>query len=265
MRDREYATAKPPHTFRIGFVGDSIGSGWGVNDGAAFESRLEQTLDARSRRSGGPTVEILNFAVPGHGPGQRWDHFSRLGWPLAPDLVIFESTLADAGWDERRLRGLLPRGIGWDVPMYRAALAAAKAQPGGTAETYKRALRPFRDAFFAGVYRAVVDDCRAHGVPSVLVVVPRVGKAPDPAERRRLLAMAHDAGFTLVVDLTDAYDGVDPAALAIGPDDFHPNADGHARLARGLDAALRRLPELARLGNDSNRPNQSQGQGADTP
>ncbi len=75
MRDRSYPIAKPAGTFRIAFVGDSIGAGWGVNDEQRFESILERDWDARSRRSGGPAVEILNFAVPGHSPGQRWDHF----------------------------------------------------------------------------------------------------------------------------------------------------------------------------------------------
>jgi lysophospholipase L1-like esterase len=51
--------------------------------------------------------------------------------------------------------------------------------------------------------------------------------------------MAKAAGFTRVVDLSDAFDGLDPATLAIGPDDFHPNATGHAILARRLDEALR--------------------------
>src|SRR5207302_1438744 len=98
----------------------------------------------RARAAGGPAVEVLNFAVPGHGPGARWDHFRRLGWPTGPDLVVFETTQADVGWDERRLRGLLPRGLGWDSPLYRAALADAGVKPGASAETYKRALRPFR-------------------------------------------------------------------------------------------------------------------------
>jgi lysophospholipase L1-like esterase len=261
MRDREYPPAKPPNTFRIAFVGDSIGAGWGVGDGQAFEPVLEQSLDEQSRRAGGPAVEILNFAVPGHGPGQRWDHFSRLGWTMAPDLLIFESTLADAGWDERRLRGLLPRGVGWDAPVYRDALAASKAQPGGTPETYKRVLRPYRDAFLTGVYRAIAADCRAHGVPCILILVPRVGKAADPAERKHLIAAARDAGFTQVIDLTDVYKGIDAATLAIGPDDFHPNADGHARLARRLEAALARQPELERLrlGRTPGGPRPSEG------
>jgi hypothetical protein len=247
MRDRVYETSRPPGTFRIAFVGDSIGAGWGVNDGDGFEPRLEQALDERSRKAGGPAVEVLNFAVPGHGPGQRWEHFSRIGWAMAPDLVLFESTAADPGWDERRLRGLLPRGIGWDSPLYREVLARAKARPGGTFETYKQALRPFRWALLEAVYRGVVADCRARGVPCVLVLIPRVGKPADPAGRRRLIAMARDAGFSMVADLSDAYDGLDPNDLAIGPNDFHPNADGHARLARQLDESLSRHPELRRL------------------
>jgi lysophospholipase L1-like esterase len=247
MRDREYTIAKPPGTFRIAFVGDSIGAGWGVNDDEGFEPLLEQSLNERARRAGGPAIEILNFAVPGHGPGQRWDHFARVGWTMAPDLVLYESTLADAGWDERRLRGLLPRGIGWDAAVYREALIASAAQPGQTAETYKRVLRPYRDAFFTGVYRTVVADCKAHNVPCVLILVPRVGKAALTAERNHVLAAAQAAGFTQVIDLTDAYEGIDPATLAIGPNDFHPNAGGHALLARRLDAAMRRRPELQRL------------------
>ena len=59
--------------------------------------------------------------------------------------------------------------------------------------------------------------------------------------------MARAAGFARVVDASDAYDGLDAARLAVEPDDFHPNADGHARLAHGLDEALAALPEVRRL------------------
>lgn len=251
MRDRPYEQEKPARTFRIGFVGDSIGAGWGVSDGQGFEPLLERRLNERSRANGGHAVEVLNFAVPGHGPGQRWDHFTRVGWAFQPDLVLYEATLADVGWDERRLRGLLPRGTGWDSPWYRKALALAKVEPGGTMETYKRALRPFRWELLAGVYREVVANCRARGIPSVWVLVPRVGKAADPEVRGRLIALARDAGFSTVVDLSDAYEGIDPDELTIGPNDYHPNADGHARLARLLEEALERESELRRLWIDA--------------
>jgi hypothetical protein len=247
MRDQPYETAKPPHTLRIALVGDSIGAGWGVNDGQGFEPTLERWLDERSRAAGGPAVEFLNFAVPGHGPGQRWDHFGRVGWATEPDLIVYESTQADASWDERRLRGLLPRGIGWDSPLYRDTLARTGARPGGTMEEYKRVLRPHRWEFVAGVYRTIAADCRRRDVPIVWVLVPRVGKAADRDDLQRLTTLARSAGFSAVIDLSDAYDGLDPTSLAIGPNDYHPNAKGHALLARRLDAALGRHPELRRL------------------
>jgi lysophospholipase L1-like esterase len=247
MRDRPCTVSKPAHTFRVALVGDSIAAGWAVRDDEGFEPRLERAFDARSRAAGGPAVEVLNFSVPGHGPGQRWSHFAAVGWAFGPDLVVFEATPADTGWDERRLRGLLARGVGFDAPVYRGVLAAAGVRPGLDASAYKALLRPLRTELLAAVYRAAASDCRARGVPAVWVLVPRVGKPADPAERRRLVELARASGFAAVVDACDAYDGVDPADLAIGPDDFHPNAEGHARIARRLESALADCPELARL------------------
>src|SRR5262249_10956738 len=74
MRDRPYLVSKPPATYRMAMTGDSIGVGLGVSDDRGFEPVLEQWLDGQSRRRGGHAVEILNFALPGRSPGQRWDH-----------------------------------------------------------------------------------------------------------------------------------------------------------------------------------------------
>ena len=247
MRDRDYPRLKPPATFRVALAGDSIGAGWGVDDGEGFEPRLEARWDARSRAAGGPAVEVLNFAVPGHGPGQRWTQFATLGWSFDPDFVIYEATPADAGWDERRLRSTLTRGVGFDAPVYRDVLASAGVKPGLDAEGYRRALKPLRWEILAGVYRRAADECRARGVPSAWVLVPRVGKLVDGDDRRKLLDVARRAGFDAVIDATGAYDGENPRALSISPRDFHPNADGHARLARAFDDALRVFPALAKL------------------
>lgn len=246
MRDRSYALEKPPHTLRIALVGDSIGAGWGVEDDEGFEPRLEDSLDQRSRSASGPAVEVLNCAVPGHSPGQRWDNFTRLGWTMGTDVVIYEATLADPGWDERRLRGLLPRGIGWDSSLFHDTLEEARIRPGQSAESYKNPLRRLRWELLEGVYRTIADDCRIREVPAVWVLIPRVGKAADPAQRDRLLSVARRSGFSAVIDLSDAFDGIEISDLAIDPTDYHPNARGHAILARRLEAALIALPEIRR-------------------
>lgn len=251
MRDRAYPVDKPEGTCRIALAGDSIGAGWGVDDGQGFEPTWEQVLNRRSK------VEVWNHAVPGLAPGQRWEHFAREGWASGPDLVVFQGTPADFGWDDRKLRSLLPKGIGRDVASYKEGLAIAHARPGGDERSYKDALRPHREAILAGVYRTVAGDCRSRGVPSVWLLLPRVGKPTPAADRARLVGLARDAGFSRVVDLSDAFDGLDPSTLAIGPGDFHPDATGHARLARRLDDALREdLSGWTRPGRprDSGRP-----------
>jgi lysophospholipase L1-like esterase len=122
--------------------------------------------------------------------------------------------------------------------MYRDALAHAGAKPGSDMETYKQVLRRSRWAILADVYRTIAADCRARGVPSVWVLIPRVGKATDPTERDRVLDLARRSGFTVVADVSDTFDGIAPERLAIDQDDYHPNALGHARLARRLEALL---------------------------
>lgn len=259
LRDREYAVNKPAGTFRIAIVGDSIAAGWGVNEEDRFESILERAWDERSRLAGGPAVEVLDCAVPGHAPGQRWHHFQKVGWPMRPDLVICEATEADVGWDERRLRFLLARGLGFDSPLYRPALEAAGVEPGSSPEQYKRMLQPYHREILAGAYRAMEADADAHGVPVVWVLIPRVGRPTEAAPHEAILATARAAGFARVVDASDAYDGLDASRLAVEPDDFHPNTAGHARLAARLDEALGALPEFQRLwAREPSRPAEQQ-------
>jgi hypothetical protein len=247
MRDRPYAEIKPPGTFRIAMTGDSIGVGLGVSDGRGFEPTLERWLDEQSRGGGGPPVEILNFSLPGRSPGQRWDHFQKVGWAMQPDVVLFEATPADIGWDQRRLAELLPRGIGWDSPLYGDVLSRSGIRPGATGAEYARALWPHRWNLMAAAYRGIAADCRSRGVPCLFVLIPRVGRFVEPASHRRLVEIAREAGFTAVVDISDVFEGRDPAALAIHPSDFHPNSEGHALLADQLVTALWPLLELRLL------------------
>jgi len=241
-------------------VGDSIGAGCGVEVERRFESILERAWNTRAQAASRQAVEIINCAVPGHSPGQRWHHFLQVGWPMNPDMVVYESTAADVGWDERRLRYLLARGIGWDSPLYHGALERAGVERYGSPDDYKRALRPRHWDILAGVYQTMAADCRNRCVPIVWVLVPRVGRSNDAATQVALKKTAQAAGFSHIVDVTDAYDDVDAARLAVDLDDFHPNPLGHERLALRLDGAMSGLPELRRLW----APNQVDAKGHDT-
>ena len=153
-------------------MGDSIGAGWGVDVEERFESILERNWNSRAESSERLAVEIINCAVPGHSPGQRWCHFSQVGWPMNPDMVIYESTAADVGWDERRLRYLLARGLAWDSPIYQQR----SRKSGGRAAGQSRRLQARLTAATLGNPGGrLPDDGRRlpeRGVPIVWVVVP---------------------------------------------------------------------------------------------
>ncbi len=241
LRDLEYHPSKPDKTRRILLLGDSIGVGWGVDDGKGFEPLLEQSLAAGSKEV---SIEILNLSVPGYAPGQRREHLERIGWDLDPDLILYQATAADLAWDERRLRALLPAGIAWDSPAYQPVLNQAGIRPDHDADTIKRRLRPLRGAILKGVYRTLVQDAQRRSVPVVWVLLPRVGRPLGSIERANLLAIAHKSGFSAVLDLSDTFAGLRSESLAIGPEDYHPNARGHALIAQRLEAALVSQPAL---------------------
>jgi lysophospholipase L1-like esterase len=236
LRDREYSMKKAPQTLRIALIGDSIASGWGVDDGKGFEPLLEQRWNARYKRDDGTSIEVLNFAVPGHSPGQRWEQFKRIGWQTSPDLIIFESTLADLGWDERRLRALIPQGLGIEASVYSRTLQRVHLSP--DTHDLKGRLRPLRDELLAGVYQQATEESIAHQTPIVWVLLPRVGKPLLASDHAKISKIAQLAGFTKTIDASTIFDGKSAASLAIAPDDFHPNAAGHSKIAEHLDAIL---------------------------
>lgn len=76
-------------------------------------------------------------------------------------------------------------------------------------------------------------------------------------DHQRLVTLARDAGFTAVLDDSDAFDGIEPAALRAHSDDYHPNDKGHALLARRIVMALwnhRLLNQLQNPGGNRNGP-----------
>ena len=105
----------------------------------------------------------------------------------------------------------------------------------------KRKLRPVYWWLYDFTFGAIAAECRGRGVPLVMVIIPRVGKADVPSLRAepvaRLKALAAHHGVT-VFDLSDTFDQIDPAKLEIAAWDDHPNVLGHHRLFLALARAL---------------------------
>lgn len=63
LRGREINTPKPPHTFRILAVGDSVTFGYGVREEDTYVKVLERRLN--EGESGGREFEVLNGGTLG--------------------------------------------------------------------------------------------------------------------------------------------------------------------------------------------------------
>jgi lysophospholipase L1-like esterase len=89
IRDKERRVPKPPHSFRIAVLGDSVTEAIQVTLEDTFPSRLERQL-AHCPSMQGRTVEVLNFGVAGYGTTQELLMLRGKVRKYQPDLVLLE-------------------------------------------------------------------------------------------------------------------------------------------------------------------------------
>jgi lysophospholipase L1-like esterase len=93
LRDKEITIPKPPDTYRIIAVGDSITEGPGAELGETFVKQLESLLQIQN-----PTreIEVINAGVGDYGTEQEYIWLREYGLAYEPDLIIVNVYLNDA-------------------------------------------------------------------------------------------------------------------------------------------------------------------------
>lgn len=252
LRDVEYETFDEPGLVRIAVLGDSITCGWGVKRKERFEDIWEESL-RKSAAKTAQSVDVWNFAVPGHSPGQRWKMFETERTGVGFDLVVYEATTSDPGWDARRMAHFMSRQVGLDDPLYSEFVEAASFRPTTSPEANAEMLKPWCWTIVQGVYNRIVEGCHEQGMPVAYVLIPRVGSNLSRPEILALLSRARSAGFDYVVDLSGVFDTIEPEKVALKPGDYHPNVLGHSILAKHWADELAKWPDLQnRLSNEGN-------------
>jgi GDSL-like Lipase/Acylhydrolase family len=268
MHDGPVAVEKPPDTFRIAVLGSSMDMGWGVRYDDTYLNQFERWLDSHAaRRDLGPRrrFEVLNFAVAAYSPMQRLETLRRKVRGFRPDLVIYSATTLDTRLMEIHLCDMLRKNIDLKFDFLGEATALAEIVYDDiridaesriiNKDRLKTKLRPLFWGLYDTALGEIAAECRAAGVPIIVVIIPRVGKADAPSARAesvaRLKAIAAHHGLT-VFDLADVFDPFDPVSLEIAAWDDHPNATGHRRLFLGLARAVVKNREVYHLLFDSN-------------
>jgi len=263
MHDDPVTIEKPKGTIRIAVLGSSMDMGWGVRYQDTYINQLEEWLKAHAARKGlspAHRFEVLNFAVAAYSPMQRLETLRRKVLAFHPDLVIYSATTLDTRLMEIHLCEILRKNVDLKYDFLRDATAVAavrnddlRVDPEGemfNKRELKSKLRPLYWGLYDTTLGAIAAECRTAGLPLVMVIIPRVGKADVPSKRAepvaRLKAIAAHHGLT-IFDLSDTFDEFDPATLEIAASDDHPNAVGHRRLFLALARAMVRDDELYHL------------------
>jgi hypothetical protein len=254
MHSAEVAVEKPSGTFRIALLGASMDMGWGVTYQETYSHQLQEWLNRHARRHGldsGRRFEVLNFAVAAYSPLQRLETFRRKVRAFQPDLVIYAATMLDLRLMEIHLCDLLRDKADLTYAflgtiLARAGIGARERQVDDEGRlVFKDQVKSKLQSHYWEIYDATLGElaaeCRAAGIPAVVVIIPRVGKADAPLARAepvaRLRAIAGHHALS-VHDLSDTFDRFDPASLEIAAWDDHPNALGHHRLFLALARSL---------------------------
>jgi hypothetical protein len=93
LRSPETTYKKPPGTFRILNLGDSVAMGWGVREENTYGRRLESLLNKQG--SGGLHYEVINAGVPGWNLENSLAYLQAEGLKYEPDLILLDLTIAN--------------------------------------------------------------------------------------------------------------------------------------------------------------------------
>lgn len=248
MRDRERSLEKPPGTFRIVGLGDSVMFGWGVDHEETYLVLVERALN--ERRPEGPRFETLNFAVPGYNTHLEVALFERHAARFSPDVIVVHFVKNDFDVPNFLLRPPDPWALDRSSLLdfargrFRAGLIAIENL--GRLDRRRRAdvLDAYRHMAGEDAAAKALERLAKHARSRRIPVVILFGAAT--ADQRALLErMADEHGVHLApirpyVEARFAAMGISGdrearrTAFRVAPHDAHPNAVGHAIYAEAL-------------------------------
>ena len=271
FRGPEVSTDRAPCTLRIFGTGDSSVFGHEVPTGA-FLDLLPKIL--QNKELGGLRVETINGGVPGYSTYQTMLQLKHGGWDLRPDLLLVANLWSDGAASLQTDRQFFQRAV-----KDRGTFAGAVLQALGHSKLYTLAISQLHGpqvvydpddrrqmvprvplAEFRSNLRAMVTAARRRGGEAVLLILPHLTDQVALDEpmvkgywREKNQEMAHDyrqvvrsLSKELGVVLLDLPRRVRRETRRLFLDDLHPNAPGHALIARELRGTLVQHPGLWR-------------------
>jgi len=135
LRGSETPYEKPPATYRILNLGDSVAMGWGVHVEDTYGQQLEALLN--EEETGDLRYEVINAGVPGWNLENALAYLQAEGLKYEPDVILLDLTIANdingksallAGNDSGPFRWLSDHTYFWPFLQSQVSWAKAHAQ-----------------------------------------------------------------------------------------------------------------------------------------
>ena len=273
LRGPETTYQKPPGTFRILNLGDSIVMGWGVREENTYGRRLESMLNKES--SGDTRFEVINAGVPGWNLENASAYLQAEGLKYDPDLILLGVTLAnDIKGDSALLADNQPAPIRWlrsntyFWPFLTVQLRWLEARSHGRERIDVIDPPTSPDKYFPldpeaeqwkevwGSVSAINQLAKEKDIPVVLIIFPLefqvIDKSYPILPQELLTSKATEAGIPAVDPLPTFRQACreKPGGACQLEDRYlfadvwmHPSAEGHKLIAEELEALLSRMVE----------------------
>lgn len=262
FRGREYAQEKPPGTWRIVVLGDSVTFGWGVEMADRFTDVVEARLNLA--RHDGRKIEILNLAVPGYESHHQFHVFKFKALGLQPDAFCYVfnqndvqvdtaeqldlASLGNARKDRNAWLGHLCVDEPWrswmDATLPSLRLLGVYHYVYSVSEEDEHTLRAAYEGMKQGIeitvslYQQTLALCRERNVAFGVCDLHDFGPIRDGCVAKGVpyVNICYPASLS---DLSLRNSAADP----------HPNAKGHLKLADNFEAALVKMHLVPEGGN----------------
>ena len=270
FRGRLYRRPKPPATFRILVLGDSLAFGYGVAEDETFPALLESLLAGAVP---GRTVEVLNLGVNGYNAYTEAALFDDVGVTFEPDLVLVAFCVNDL--DDPTLHfdasTMLQVGAIPDEAFPDPATRRKAPQPPGLASRACGALRacrllgshllrqagpdnaaigaalkvhedpaPVELAWLRRQYDRIAARAASVGAKFAVVILPyadQLGARPSDRLQGHLRDLGQAAGWP-TIDLLAAFRRAAATSSTLFMDFWHPTAAGHRVAAEEIRSQL---------------------------
>ncbi len=243
--DSEHELAKPPETFRILVIGDSVAQGLGVPNGSSFGMQLQTILREEHAL---PNVEVIIMARSGYSTSQELIVLSDTGLDFDPDLVVWSYVLNDPAHPIfNHTSGDLGRYF--FVPashtLHYVHRKVFEMQERFAGRTCSRKFHLFLHCAYREQIETHLADLgrmsQSNGLPVLFVIHPVLEEFDEELEglaevHRDLAMMAKREGME-VIDMLDVLRNENPDQIRQRPeqrDPWHPSTYGNSLIADAL-------------------------------